>query len=211
MNLRNILIVVLLASAVAVGFSFLTPKVNSTAKAKTENKAAVKDHPAAKRNFVSKSPTKKTATMEKKTSGPKPGSPLEAGDLSWLHIQDAGELANKEGKKYFIDVYTDWCGWCKVMDRQTFSDPEIQKYLNDNFHVIKFNAEQKEAIRFEGESYEWISSGRKGVNKLAIKFLGNRLSYPSLVYLDENKNLIQVSRGFKKPEQFLSELKMING
>lgn len=211
MNLRNVFIVVLVASAAAVGFSFLTPKPVITKAAKLEQFNKAKAHPAAKTAVNKNTATKKSASMQKTVTGPKPGSPIKAGELSWLHIQDAGELKNKEGKKYFIDVYTDWCGWCKVMDRQTFSDPEIQKYLNDNFHVVKFNAEQKEAIRYQGESYEWINSGRKGVNKLAIKFLGNRLSYPSLVYLDENKNLIQVSRGFKKPEQFLAELKMING
>lgn len=132
-------------------------------------------------------------------------------NLNWLTFEQAAKLGNKGSKKYLVDVYTNWCGWCKVMDKQTFSDPTIQAYLEDNFHVIKFNAEQKESIDFKGKSYEWIPAGRRGVNMLAMELLGSRLSYPTLVYLDENMNKIRSSPGFKKPDQLISELKVITG
>ena len=136
---------------------------------------------------------------------------MKTGDLQWLTFEQAAQMKNKGSKKYLVDVYTDWCGWCKVMDKQTFTNPEVQKYLQDNFHVIKFNAEQKEAINFKGKKYEWLPAGRKGVNMLAMELLGSRLSYPTLVYLDENMNKIQSSPGFKKPDQLMNELRVISG
>jgi len=136
---------------------------------------------------------------------------LNTGGMSWLTFEQAAKMKNKGSKKYLVDVYTDWCGWCKVMDKKTFTDPEIQAYLKENFHIIKFNAEQKGAIDFKGKKYEWVPVGRKGVNQLAMELLGSRLSYPTLVYLDENMNKIKSSPGFKKPEQLITELKVISG
>lgn len=136
---------------------------------------------------------------------------MNTGGLEWLTFEQAANMSNKGSKKYLVDVYTDWCGWCKVMDKQTFTNPEVQAYLNENFHVIKFNAEQKEAIDFRGKKYEWLPAGRRGVNMLAMELLGSRLSYPTLVYLDENMNKIKSSPGFKKPDQLLLELRVITG
>ena len=178
----------------------------TTVQTKDENRP----HPAS--GVQQKSEVKKPRPQRaKKTSGPKPGEPLIAGELEWLHIEDAGKLKNSDGKKFLVDVYTDWCGWCKVMDKQTFSDPEIQAFLNENFHVVKFNAEQRESINFLGEQYDLIKSGRNGVNALAVKLLGQRLSYPTIVYLDENLNKITAVPGFKKPDQLMQTLKMIAG
>ena len=133
------------------------------------------------------------------------------GSLDWYAIEEAGNLKNKEQKLYMIDVYTDWCGWCKVMDRETFSNPEVIAYLNQNFHAVKFDAEQKTAIKFNGKTYNWQDIGRNGINELAMELLGGQLSYPSIVYLDKDRNPITVTKGFKNPEQFLEELRRIKG
>ncbi|MBK8625412.1 MAG: DUF255 domain-containing protein [Saprospiraceae bacterium] len=131
-------------------------------------------------------------------------------ELTWLNIEDASKLsAGNNNKKFLIDVYTDWCGWCKVMDKKTFTDPEVIKYLNENFHVVKFDAEQKDPVKYKGNTYSWESMGRSGVNKLAFELLQGRLSYPSLVYLNENLEPIMVSPGYKEPAQLLAELKAL--
>ena len=127
-------------------------------------------------------------------------------EVKWYTLEEAEAANKKNPKKMLIDVYTDWCGWCKVMDKQTFTDPEIIKYVNTNFYPVKFNAEIKETIKFNGKEYNWVSGGRRGYNQLALELLKGRLSYPSLVYLDENKNHIRVAPGFKKPEQLMPEL-----
>lgn len=156
--------------------------------------AASKDHPAS----LKKKPAQAHAGTDH----------MNTGGMQWMTIEEAEKVKN-DGKKYLVDVYTDWCGWCKVMDRKTFSDPDMQKYLKDNFHVIKLNAEQKEAINFQGKQYEWVPSGRKGVNQLAVQLLGSRLSYPTIVYLDENMKKIKSSPGFKDPEKLMAELKAL--
>lgn len=129
--------------------------------------------------------------------------------VDWLTVEEAEKNGNKEGKMYLIDVYTDWCGWCKVMDKKTFSDPETVEYLKKNFHLIKLNAEQKEPISFKGKKYEWVPKGKKGVNSFAKEMLGSRMSYPTIVYLDKNMNKIKSSPGFKDPAKLMAELESL--
>jgi thioredoxin-related protein len=137
-------------------------------------------------------------------------SKKSSNELTWLSIEQASDLADgNNDKKFLVDVYTDWCGWCKVMDKKTFTDPEVIKYLNENFHIVKFDAEQKESVKYKGNTYNWEAMGRTGVNKLAFELLQGRLSYPSLVYLNENLEPIRVSPGYKEPAQLLAELKAL--
>ncbi len=138
----------------------------------------------------------------------KVGYETKEGELTWLTVEQASEIGQgSNDKKFLVDVYTDWCGWCKVMDKKTFTDPEVIKYLNENFHVVKFNAEQKEPVNYRGKTYEWMQNGRSGVNTLGIELLNGRLSYPTLVFLDANLQPITVSPGYKTPELLLAELK----
>lgn len=126
--------------------------------------------------------------------------------VKWYTMEDALKANQKEPKKFFVDVYTDWCGWCKVMDKNTFTDPKVADYLNEHFYPVKFDAEQKEAITVNGKTYEWVNGGRRGVNTLAYALLNGRLSYPSVVYLTEKLESIRVSPGYKTPDQILPEL-----
>lgn len=132
----------------------------------------------------------------------------EAG-LKWYRIEDLDKMKNIQDKKILIDMYTSWCGWCKVMDKKTFTDPEVVRVLNKDFVLIKFDAERRDPVVFQGETYEWLNTGRKGVNKLAMKMMSGRLGYPTLVYLDGNLNQIKSSPGYKTPEQLLGELQVL--
>lgn len=171
---------------------------------------------ACKSDDASVDATKNATTQSKVPTKPlRTGAAIPAetkrsnttGGLAWNSIDDLEKLAAKGDKKVMIDMYTSWCGWCKVMDKKTFTDPEVISYLNDNFHVIKFNAEQKQPIQYKGKTYEWVNAGRKGVNMLAHEMLNGRLGYPSMVYLDENLNKIKVSPGYKTPDKLLAELR----
>jgi thioredoxin-related protein len=136
-----------------------------------------------------------------------PKEVTEAG-LSWYKIDDLDQM-DLGDKKVMIDMYTSWCGWCKVMDKKTFTDPAVVDYLNDNFVMVKFNAERREPVSFQGETYEWINAGRRGANKLALKLMSGRMAYPTMVYLDSELNTIKASAGYKKPDQLLQELQVL--
>lgn len=134
---------------------------------------------------------------------------LITGGMQWMSIDDLARNKAIGSKKYLIDVYTEWCGWCKVMDKKTFSDPRVQEILKESFNIVKFDAERKDPILYNGKTYEWKAGGRKGNNELALHLLDGKMSYPSLVYLDEKMNKIRISPGYKNPEQLIQELEVI--
>lgn len=127
--------------------------------------------------------------------------------IEWMTIEEAIAANEEAPKKLFIDVYTDWCHWCKVMDKKTFTDGEVIDYLNENFYPVKFNAEQKEPITFKGKTYEYTPAGRRGVHLLAYALLNKQASYPSFVVLDEELNGVTILKGFQDKQKFLGNLK----
>lgn len=131
------------------------------------------------------------------------------GEIHWMTWEEAVEANKKNPKKFFIDFYTDWCGWCKRMDKTTFSDASVAKYINDNFHPIKFNAEQKSTIVHDGQEFTWQKGGRNGYHTLAYSLLDGRLGYPSYVYLTPTFERILVSPGYKPVNDMQKELKFV--
>jgi thioredoxin-related protein len=132
---------------------------------------------------------------------------LAEGELKWYSWEEAVAACEKEPRKIFVDVYTDWCGWCKVMDKKTFPIPEVKSYIEANFYPVKLDAEQKEDIIWNGNTFSWRPAGRNGINMLAYSLLEGKTSYPTIVYLNEKFERIMISPGYKTPEQFLPELK----
>lgn len=123
-------------------------------------------------------------------------------EVKWMTLAEAVEKSKTEKRKIFIDVYTDWCGWCKVMDDKTFSEKNVAKILNEEFYPVKFNAEQREDIVLGNQTYKFVASGKSGYHQLAAALLNNQLSYPTVVFLDDNFNMIQPLPGYRKPEEF---------
>jgi thioredoxin-related protein len=121
--------------------------------------------------------------------------------LEWITFEEAVEKSKTEKRKIFIDVYTDWCGWCKVMDKETFSDPKVAALLGGKFYAVKFNAEQKEDVTFRGNTFKHVGDGR-GYHQLAASLLNNKLSYPTVVFLDENFDMLMPLPGFRKADEF---------
>ena len=126
----------------------------------------------------------------------------ERKQINWMTIEQAYALTQKKPKKFVVDVYTDWCGWCKVMDKRTFSKPEIIDYVNENYYPVRFNAEQKGDVTLNHQTFKYISGGSRGVHELAAALLNHQMSYPSTVFLDEKFNLIQVIPGYLEPRLF---------
>ncbi|MAU25948.1 MAG: thioredoxin [Muricauda sp.] len=130
---------------------------------------------------------------------------ISAQEINWLTWEEAVALTKNEGntKKVFVDVYTDWCGWCKKMDKDTFQNPEVAAYMQANFYMVKMDAEGKEPIEYNGKTFKYVPSGRRGYHELAAALLQGRLSYPTVVFLDENLNMLSPVPGYQKVEPFL--------
>ncbi len=132
-------------------------------------------------------------------------SQLQAQEINWMSWDEAVALQNSEEnpKKMFIDVYTDWCKWCKVMDQNTFQNPKVAAYMNENFYMVKFDAEGKEPITYDGKEFKFVSSGRSGYHELALALLQGKLSYPTVVFLDEGQKMLAPLTGYQEVDPFL--------
>lgn len=121
--------------------------------------------------------------------------------VKWHTFEEAMELNKTNPKKVLIDFYTDWCGWCKVMDKNTFANPNIATFINQNFYAVKFNAETKDTVEYKGKKYFNKGNGNRSANDLTVELLRGQLSYPTIVYLDEKSDLITPVPGYMTAEQ----------
>ena len=130
---------------------------------------------------------------------------MQAQEVTWLTWDEAVQRAGSDAqpKKIFVDVYTDWCGWCKKMDKDTFRNPQVAAYMSENFYMVKLDAEQKDPIEFRGNTYSFVASGRRGYHQLAAALLQGQMSYPTVVFLDESLNMLSPVPGYQKPDNFL--------
>ncbi len=119
--------------------------------------------------------------------------------VHWISIEEAERLCRQNPKKIMVDVYTDWCGWCKKMDRETFGHPVIAEYINKHYYAVKLNAEGKEDITFNGTTYRYVPQGARGYHELAAGLLSGRMSFPSIAYLNEKLQLLGAVPGYMTP------------
>lgn len=130
--------------------------------------------------------------------------------VKWYTFEEAIELNKKEPRYIFIDVYTDWCKWCKKMDSTTYNHPVIIKLLNERCYAVKFNAEKGDTIQFDGKKFGLVPSKLDTVrnrktrpyHELAAYLLKGKLSYPSTIIIDNNNKPISVVSSYFNAKDF---------
>ncbi|NNC83769.1 MAG: thioredoxin fold domain-containing protein [Flavobacteriales bacterium] len=132
--------------------------------------------------------------------------------INWVTIEEAQELVKEEPRKIMMDVYTHWCGPCKMMMRNTFTNPDVIEYINANYYAVKFNAESADPVTFKDVEYtnpnfDPNRKGRNGVHQFT-RYMGVK-AYPTIVYLDENMTRLTNVSGYKTPTGLELMLKFI--
>lgn len=128
--------------------------------------------------------------------------------IHWISFQEAVELNKTHPKKIFIDMYTSWCGWCKRLDATTYTDKKIIDYLNANYYPVRMDAEMKDTIVYDGKAFvNPDPSKSRSTHELAYALLSGKLSYPTLVYLDEKMNMLSQVPGFMTAENLIQVLR----
>ncbi len=155
------------------------------------------------------------------------------GPVNWISFEQAVAKAKKNPKPIMIDIYTSWCGPCKMMSSTTFGNAQIAKYLNEKYYCVKFDAETFDTIKVSLNSrdsvlnkdgktkklvetprdFVFINPAPKGTprspHQFAASILDNQLSYPSIVFLSPQIQRINVIKGFHQPGQFEPIMKYI--
>lgn len=127
----------------------------------------------------------------------------ETSTINWITFDEAYIKCKKNPRPIIVDIYTTWCGPCKMMSSQTFANPIISKYINDNFYAVKFDAESKDSVKFD--KYVFVSSdisNAKAPHQFAASILDNQLAYPSIVFLNNQVQRLDIIRGFQPAKSF---------
>ena len=127
--------------------------------------------------------------------------------VNWLSFEKAIEANKTNPKPLLISIYTDWCGWCKKMYNETYTNPIIAKYVNDNYHAIKLNGEGKKPITYKDYTFKFSQQGRTKYHELSAALLNGKLSYPTTIILNKEEQLLDRISGYlpaKKMEMVLA-------
>ena len=133
-------------------------------------------------------------------------------EINWITMGEAISAQEKNPKKIIMDAYTNWCGPCKMLDKKTFHNSDVVKYINENYYAVKFNAEGNESINYKDQSFSnpgydaSRGNSRNSQHQLAQALEIN--AYPTIVFFDENANILIPLPGYKTPQQLELYLKL---
>ena len=104
-----------------------------------------------------------------------------AGSMTWMTVGQAADKLQQEKRPVLIDLYTTWCGWCRQMDRKTYSNKQVEEYLEEKFYCVKVDAETRAAITWDGRTYAYNPQYRS--NEFALFLTHGRLEFPTTIII----------------------------
>lgn len=114
------------------------------------------------------------------------------GPVQWHQFTGGYEKAKRERKPVVVDFYADWCHWCKVMDRQTFTAPKIANSLNREYVAIRVDMNSSTPVRYQGRSL----SPADFASMMGVKGL------PTVIFMDKSGEVVTRLPGFVRAETF---------
>jgi thioredoxin-related protein len=140
---------------------------------------------------------------------------LFAQTINWVSMDEALALQQNTPKKIFIDMYTSWCGPCKMLDRNTFTNKDLIAYVNKHYYAVKFNAEGNEVVNFKDQkftnpNYKPELAKRRNSPHQFSRYLGVT-AYPTIVFLGLDAELIAPIPGYQTAQQLELYLKLFKG
>lgn len=124
-------------------------------------------------------------------------TPDKEGSLvKWMTLKEALEKNKANPRPMIIDFYTDWCGWCKVMMKNTYSNPDLATYINTNFYPVKFDAETKDTVIYDDEKFGPTGKEKRDPNAFAVKMLGGKMMYPTTLFMNKSFNFSMLAQGY---------------
>jgi len=119
--------------------------------------------------------------------------------LHWMSLGEAKAAMQKEKRPVYIDLYTDWCGWCKVMDKKTYTNHHVIAYLEQKFYPVKLDAETQKTVEWENKTYHF-DPGYK-VNTFALYLTRGQLSFPTTIIIPVDDSGPQAVPGYLQPAE----------
>ena len=149
------------------------------------------------------------------------------GPVNWMSFGEAVEKCKKSPRMILVDIYTTWCGPCKMLTANTFGNEKIAKYMNENFYCVKFDAETRDSVKFimpvadtirdtKGvvkkivqKPYQYVYTNMtspdtpRGTHQFATSVLqGYQIAFPSIVFISKEIQRANVIQGYMPPQQF---------
>jgi len=123
----------------------------------------------------------------------------------WMKLNELTEKIKSEPKPVIIDLYTNWCYWCKVMDKKTYTSSKVISYINEHFYAVKLDAETKEVVQWNNKEYNFNDNYK--VNDFTMYVTSGQPGFPTtVIFADEQSEPVSV-QGFLEPKEIEPILK----
>ncbi len=125
--------------------------------------------------------------------------PTEKEKINWMSLEQANVKMMSQSRPVLMDLYTNWCYWCKVMDKKTYNNAKVISYINDHFYAVKVNAEAKDTVDWDNKKYTFNSNDK--INNFAIYVTQGQLAFPNTIIFPEIDQQPASIPGYMEPKE----------